>query len=113
MDTVGRPGVPHSPAVRHDPPVTVGPTLAAILSLYLFILLGRLVLDYVFIFARSWTPRGIALLLVEAIFSITDPPLKFLRRFIPPLRLGSINLDLSFLVLLFGIQILIRIVAPL
>jgi YggT family protein len=91
----------------------VGQTLAAILSLYLLILLARLVFDYVFIFARSWTPRGPMLLLVEAVFSLTDPPLKFLRRFIPPLRLGTVSLDLSFLVLLFGIQILIRLVSTL
>jgi YggT family protein len=91
----------------------VGQTLAAILSLYLLIMLARLVFDYVFIFARSWTPRGPVLLLVEAVFSLTDPPLKFLRRFIPPLRLGTVSLDLSFLVLLFGIQILIRLVSNL
>jgi YggT family protein len=91
----------------------VGQTLAAVLSLYLMIMLARLVFDYVFIFARSWTPRGPLLLLVEAVFSLTDPPLKFLRRFIPPLRLGTVSLDLSFLVLLFGIQILIRLVSNL
>jgi YggT family protein len=91
----------------------VGQTLAAVLSLYLLIMLARLVFDYVFIFARSWTPRGPLLLVVEAVFSLTDPPLKFLRRFIPPLRLGTVSLDLSFLVLLFGIQILIRLVSNL
>jgi YggT family protein len=91
----------------------VGQTLAAVLSLYLMIMLARLVFDYVFIFARSWTPRGPLLLLGEAVFSLTDPPLKFLRRFIPPLRLGTVSLDLSFLVLLFGIQILIRLVSNL
>jgi YggT family protein len=91
----------------------VGQTLAAVLSLYLMIMLARLVFDYVFIFARSWTPRGPLLLVVEAVFSLTDPPLKFLRRFIPPLRLGTVSLDLSFLVLLFGIQILIRLVSNL
>ena len=85
---------------------SVGSVLAQVLSIYILVLLGRLVLDYVFIFARSWTPKGPVLLLVEAIFSLTDPPLKFLRRFIPPLRLGAVSLDLSFLVLLLGVQIL-------
>lgn len=83
----------------------VGQVLYTVLSLYLLVLLARLVLDYVFIFARSWTPRGIVLLLVEAVFSVTDPPLRFLRRFIPPLRLGTVSLDLSFLALFFALNI--------
>ncbi len=77
----------------------VAGVLATILWVYFLILLARLVFDYVQLFARSWQPRGVVLIIAEAIYTVTDPPLKFLRRFIPPLRLGQVSLDLSFLVL--------------
>jgi YggT family protein len=76
-------------------------------------MIGRFVFDYVQIFALSWTPSGFLLLLVETIYSLTDPPLNFFRRFIPPLRIGSISLDLSFLVVIILIQIAIGIFSSL
>ena len=80
--------------------------ISALLGVYLYVLIARLIIDYVIMFSRTWVPKGIVAVLVEAVFSLTDLPLKFLRRFIPNLRLGSVSLDLSFLVLLIGIQIL-------
>lgn len=77
--------------------------LYTVLWLYFLVMLARLVLDYVQLFSRSWEPRGPLLVVAVAIYSITDPPLRFLRRFIPPLRLGQVSLDLSFLVLMIGI----------
>lgn len=68
-------------------------------------MIGRLVIDYVQIFSRSWSPSGGVLVLVEAIYSLTDPPLNFFRRFIPPLRLGAVSLDLSFIVVIILLQI--------
>jgi YggT family protein len=76
-----------------------GVTLVYILTIFMVLLIARLVMDYVFMFARSYQPRGVAVVALEVLYSITDPPLKFLRRFIPPLRLGGVSLDLSFLVL--------------
>ena len=70
-----------------------------VLLAFLFLLIARLVMEYVFLFARSYEPKGAVVVVLEVIYSITDPPLKFLRRFIPPLRLGGVSLDLSFLVL--------------
>ncbi len=58
-------------------------------------------------FARSWSPRGPLLLLAEGVYSLTDPPLRLLRRVIPPVRLGGVALDFSFLVLLIALQIAI------
>ena len=84
-----------------------------VLWLYVLVLLARVVIDLVMMISRDWTPRGPVLLLVEAVFSLTDPPLRFLRRFIPPLRLGGIMLDLSFLVLFIVVQILLAVVRPL
>jgi YggT family protein len=85
----------------------VGRTIAGILQIYVIILIARIVIDYVFIFAREWRPKGVVLVIVEAIFTVTDPPLKALRRVIPPLRIGGISLDLAFLVLFILVQILI------
>ena len=79
--------------------------IAQLLQLYLLVMIGRLVFDYVQMFARSWRPSGFMLVLVETIYSLTDPPLNFFRRFIPPLRIGSVSLDMSFLVVIILIQI--------
>jgi YggT family protein len=77
-----------------------------LLQIFFFLLIARLVLDYVQMFARSWRPTGVVLVLAEIIYSITDPPLKALRRVIPPLRIGGISLDLSFLVVIILVQLL-------
>jgi len=87
----------------------VGQVIATILWLYWLVLIGRLVFDFVQIFARSWQPRGPLLLLAEIIYSLTDPPLRLLRRIIPPLKLGGIQFDLAFLVLIIAVQILINV----
>jgi YggT family protein len=87
--------------------------VAILLNIFTFFLIARLVLDYVQMFARSWRPTGVVLVLAEIIYSITDPPLKALRRVIPPLRIGGISLDLSFLVLIILVQVLARIASDL
>lgn len=88
----------------------IGSILHLILQLFLFALLGRLILDYVRMFKPSWRPNGVILVIVEAIYTITDRPLNFVRRFVPPLRLGGVSLDLSFIVLFFAIQLLMPLV---
>lgn len=82
-----------------------------VLWLYLLVLIGRLVIDVVRMLARDWQPKGIVLVVAETIYTLTDPPLNALRRVIPPLRIGGVALDLAFLVLFIGLQILIAIVA--
>jgi YggT family protein len=79
--------------------------LVTVLWLFFVLLIARLVLDYIQMFARAWRPTGPLLVVAEVIYTITDPPLKALRRLIPPLRIGSISLDLSFLVLVVLVQI--------
>jgi YggT family protein len=86
-------------------PSPVGQVLIIALWLFFVLLIARLVLDYIQMFARSWRPTGALLVVAEVVYTITDPPLKALRRLIPPLRLGSITLDLSFLVLVVLVQI--------
>jgi YggT family protein len=90
----------------------VGQVLIVLLWIFFLLLIFRLVMDYVFLFARSYQPRGPVLVALEATYTVTDPPLRALRRVIPPLRLGSISLDLSFLVLIIIVQILVRVVVP-
>ncbi|WP_292833229.1 YggT family protein [Microbacterium sp.] len=67
-----------------------------LLLLYILMLLARLILEYIPMFNREWRPRGIGLVLAEAVFTVTDPPLRFFRRLLPPLRMGPIALDLGF-----------------
>lgn len=79
---------------------------ALIFVVYLFFaaLICRLVLDWIQVLAREWRPSGPVLVLAEAIYTVTDPPLKFLRRLIPPLSLGTVRLDVAFLVLMLGVS---------
>jgi YggT family protein len=86
----------------------VGQVLATVLWLFWLVMIGRLVLDLVQVFARDWRPSGILLIIAEAIYTITDPPLRLLRRIIPTVRIGSVQFDLAFLILLIGLQILIN-----
>ncbi len=82
------------------------------LTIYLVILVGRMIFGWIQVFARDWRPTGIVLVLAEAIFTVTDPPLKFLHRFIPPLRLGRVAMDLSFMVLFIVVLILLEVAVP-
>ena len=73
-------------------------------------LLARLVLEYILMFARRWQPGRGAAAGLEVVWSITDPPLRTLRRVIPPLRIGTVSLDLAFLALLFIVYVLLSVV---
>ncbi|MFM8894520.1 MAG: YggT family protein [Actinomycetales bacterium] len=84
----------------------VGQVLATALWLYWLLFIIRLVFDFVQIFARSWRPSGVLLIVAEAVYSVTDPPLRLVRRFVPPLRLGRVQFDLAFLIVLIALQIL-------
>ena len=88
----------------------LGSVLYSVLQLFIIILIARLVLDYVQMFARNWRPKGIALVLSEFVFTVTEKPLVFVRKFVPPLRVGSVNIDLAFILLFFGVQLLMRFV---
>ena len=82
------------------------------LTIYLVLLIGRMIFGWVQVFAREWRPKGVVLVLAEAIYTVTDPPLKFLRRFIPPLRIGMVAMDLSFMVLFIVVLILLEVAVP-
>ncbi|MEU5989316.1 YggT family protein [Spirillospora sp. NPDC047418] len=87
-----------------------GQVLTYLLYFFLLFLIGRLVLEVLQSFARQWKPSGVVLVIAEATYTVTDPPLKLLRRFIPPVRLGNVALDLSFTVLILVVWILIMVI---
>jgi YggT family protein len=84
--------------------------LTYVLYLYLLILIGRMILSWIQAFSRSWSPTGFVLVLAEIIFTATDPPLRFLRRYIPTLRMGNVALDLGFIVLFLVLVVLLNVV---
>lgn len=73
-----------------------------LILLFIVVLFARVVIDLVQVLARDWRPKGFWLVVCEAVYTVTDPPLRFLRRVIPPLTIGRIRFDLAFLVLLLG-----------
>ena len=80
------------------------------LLVFLLLLIFRLIMEYVFLLARSYRPAGLVAAALELAYSVTDPPLKALRRIIPPLRIGQVSLDLGFIILFIVVRILMTVV---
>lgn len=89
----------------------VADVLSLVVWLFLLVLLVRLVFDWIQVFARDWRPRGVVLVVAEAVYTVTDPPLRALRRVIPPLTIGSVRLDLAFMVLMVLCWVLLAVLA--
>lgn len=89
----------------------LGQVLYLLITLAIFVVIARFIVDWVQALARQWQPRGLIAVLCEAIFSVTDPPLRALRKVVPPIRLGGVMLDLSamlLLLILFIAQLLVQ-----
>ncbi|WP_305095268.1 YggT family protein [Prescottella sp. R16] len=84
-----------------------------ILFIFWLLLIGRIIVEFIRVFARDWRPTGVVVVVLEAIFTVTDPPVKLLRRLIPPISLGGVRLDLSIMVLMFLLFILMQVVSGL
>jgi YggT family protein len=80
------------------------------LLLYIFVLFARLILDYIPMFNREWRPKGFGLVVAEAAYTVTDPPIRFFRRIIPPLRIGTLSLDFGFALTMLIVLVLMNIV---
>jgi YggT family protein len=92
----------------------IGQSLYLVLYLFWLTLMARFVLSFVLSFGRRWHPGRVAAASLEMVWSVTDPPLKALRRMIPPLRIGTVSVDLSALVLLLILYVLMTfVVVPL
>jgi YggT family protein len=87
----------------------VGYAIALALQSFIALLIVRLVVDWIQVFARSWQPSGIVLVVLEVVYSITDPPIKAFRRVFKPIRIGGVSLDLSFLAVLLVCYLLLEI----
>lgn len=68
----------------------IGRILAWLINAYITVLFVRMILDWVSVLARNWYPRGVVAQLINIVYSITEPPLRWLRRYIRPLPLGSL-----------------------
>ena len=88
----------------------IGQSAYLVLYFFLLTLLGRFVMSTVLAYGRRWHPRRGAAAALEVVWSVTDPPLKQLRRVIPPLRVGTVSVDLSALVLLLILYVLMTVV---
>lgn len=86
--------------------MVVAAVLFYVLTVFLVLLFLRLIFEYVFLLARSFRPSGAVAMLLELVYSVTDPPLKLVRRVLPPLRIGGISLDLAFFVVFFVTYVL-------
>jgi YggT family protein len=80
--------------------------VASVLLVFLVLLFARFIVDWVMVLARRWRPQGLVAAGLEVVYATTDPPLKALRKVIPPLNLGGVRLDLGFMVLLLVVSIL-------
>jgi YggT family protein len=90
--------------------------IAAVIAVYvLYAFIGllfiRLIISYATMFARNWRPSGVMAAVLEVTYSMTDPPLRALQRIIPPLRLGRVAVDLSFIVLFIAAYVLLGVVS--
>ena len=81
--------------------------LYLVVFLFFILLFVRLVLDWVQVFVRDWRPKGAMLVIAEVTYTVTDPPLKAVRKVVPPLNLGAVRLDLAFLLLMLACSILL------
>jgi YggT family protein len=84
--------------------------LLFVLTVFLIAMWARFILDWVRLLARRWRPRGVALVLAEASYSVTDPPIRLVRRVVPPLRIGGAALDFAWSIVLLACLILMAVV---
>ena len=86
-----------------------GSIIHVVLFVFFALMWVRFIVDWVMVFARQWQPTGPLLVVLEVVYSVTDPPIKALRKVIPPLRLGNFALDLSFLLVLVIAWVLLNV----
>ena len=91
----------------------LGTILYWALQLFVYAMFARFIVDFVMSINRGWRPPAILMPVVDFAFTITDPPLKLVRRFVPPLRLGVVALDLAWTIVLIAALFLQRLVVSL
>jgi len=81
-----------------------------LLQVYFFALIARFVVDLVISINRDWQPKGLGLIIVELVCTVTDPPLKLARKLLPPLRIGPIALDFGWTLVIGAVLLAERLV---
>lgn len=84
----------------------IAATLRWAIGVYLTVLFARMIIDWVLVLARGWQPRGVVSDIIRVIYALTEPPLRWLRRYVPSIPLGPVRLDVSFIVLYFVLVVL-------
>ena len=87
----------------------IGTVIGWVLWIFLLVLFARMILSWIPVLVRDWQPRGPMLVVAEVIYSVTDPPLRALRRVLKPVRIGNMMLDLAFIGLAIGVSILMQV----
>jgi YggT family protein len=88
---------------------TIGTVFSTVVFLFFLTLIGRLVFDWVQVLSRDWRPKGAVLVVAEFVYTVTDPPLRLLRKVIPSINLGGMRIDIAFLVLMVITSLLMTI----
>jgi YggT family protein len=73
----------------------VATVLYFLLLAFFSVMLVRFVFEWVRALRRGWRPTGFLLLVAEAAYTVTDPPIKAMRKVVPPIRAGAVQLDLA------------------
>jgi YggT family protein len=87
----------------------IGTVFQTVVFLFFLTLIGRLVFDWVQVLSRDWRPKGAVLVVAELVYTVTDPPLRLLRKIIPSINLGGMRIDIAFLVLMVITSLLMTI----
>ena len=87
----------------------VGSLIQGVLFIFLILLFARMILSWVPVLVRDWEPHGPVLVVAELVYSVTDPPLRALRKVLRPVRVGNVQLDLAFIGMYILVSILMRV----
>ncbi|WP_110238669.1 YggT family protein [Nocardioides gilvus] len=88
----------------------LGQILYGVVWFFLVLLIVRLIVDWVQVFARQWSPRGPLLVVLEGVYTATDPPIKVVRKWVPTVRIGQVGLDLSFMIVFIACWLLLSLI---
>ena len=90
--------------------LVLGTVVRVALRLFVLLLWARFALDWVTVLVRGFRPKGVLAIVVEAVYTVTDPPIRFFRKILPPIRLGQVALDLGWFLTMFACIILLRLI---
>lgn len=81
-----------------------------VVRIYTYALWARFIVDWILVLNRRFRPKGALLIIIEFVYTVTDPPIRFIRKILPPIRLGQIALDLGWMITMLACLILIAVI---